>query len=255
MEWWQAIVLATVEGLTEFLPVSSTAHLVGTSWVLGIAQTEFVKSFELAVQIGGIGAVVPLFISELWNKPKMWAKIAMGFIPTGIVGVVAYDFIKQVLVGNAIVSIAALAIGGIVMIWWEKAMQKKKNDTHREFTYVRALIIGSAQILAMIPGVSRAAATIMGGVMTGLSRTDAVKISFFLAVPTLGAAVGWDLLKTQWSFNANEWQLLGLGIVVAYLVATATIHWLMGFVRTHGMAGFGWYRIVIAGLWGISLWL
>ena len=202
MNYWQAIVLAMVEGITEFLPVSSTGHLILASRVLGITQTEFVKSFEIAIQLGAIGAVVFLYAQTLIRNFAVWKKIIIAFLPTGIVGLVFYSFIKHFLLGNFMVVVFSLFWGGILMLFLEKYFTGRKREAKMDrLRPSKALLIGFGQSLSIVPGVSRAAATIFSGLGVGLSRQEAVEFSFLLAIPTMAAAAGLDLLKTSGVFH------------------------------------------------------
>lgn len=253
----QAVILSIVEGVTEFLPISSTGHLILVSKLLSISQSEFVKSFEIAIQLGAIAAVAWMYRNEIITNKKMWPKIIMAFIPTAIIGLVFFKIIKTDLIGNVGVTLAALAVGGAFLIFLEKiplfnSKTKKKNI--EDLSNKQSVIIGVAQSLSVIPGVSRAAATIVGGLGVGLTREEAVKFSFLLAVPTMAAATGLDVLKTGWHFDINQFVILGVGFVGAFTTAFLTVKWLVEHVRKHDFFGFGVYRLVLAGVfwWWMS---
>lgn len=243
----QAIVLAIVEGITEFLPISSTGHMILASNLLAISETNFVKSFEIAIQLGAIAAVAWLYRQEIIKNRKLWPKIILAFVPTAIAGLIFYKIIKNFLLGNVWVTIIALAVGGVFLIGFEKLV-KPGQKTIAELSVIDSLLIGLIQAVSMIPGVSRAAATIVGGVAFKLTREEAVKFSFLLAIPTMAAATGLDLLKSGWSFSTNEYLLIGLGTIVAFVTAIFTVEWLVGFVRKHNFTGFGIYRVFLAGV-------
>lgn len=244
MNIWQAGVLAVVEGLTEFLPISSTGHLILVSNLLQIAQTEFVKSFEIAIQLGAILAVVVLYWQKLLDT-KLWPKIIIGFVPTAILGFIAYPFIKGSLFGNTQVVLWSLFIGGIILLFIDKLVPTKQKPLS-SLNIQSALLIGLFQSISMVPGVSRAAATIIGGLIVGLDRKSAVEFSFLLAVPTMMAATGLDLVKSGWSFSSNEWLLLLVGFVGSLLTAWIAVKFLLTFIKSHNFTSFGIYRISVA---------
>ena len=255
MNFWQAIILGIVEGVTEFLPVSSTGHLILAGKLLGLQSTEFFTTFEIAIQVGAILAVVVLYGKSLLVNIEVWKRILAAFFPTMVVGFAFYHIIKIYFLGNAQVVIWALFLGGVFLVVFER-MHKEKSEALEEIArlpYSKAFIIGLFQSLAMIPGVSRAAATIIGGLMLGLKRKIIVEFSFILAVPTMLAATGWDLLKSGVHFSSQEFTLLMVGCVVSFGVAVVSIKLLLSFIKTHSFIPFGIYRIGIATLFG--LWL
>lgn len=249
MEWWQATVLAVLEGLTEFLPISSTGHLVLASRLLGIAQTEFVKSFEVGIQLGAILAVVGVYARQLWGRWKTLSRVFVAFLPTGLIGFAVYGFLKKYLLGSPEVVIVMLILGGILMLWWEG---RKWNGTEvlvEKLSWKKTLMIGLAQSVSMIPGVSRAMASIMGGMGAGLTRATAVEMSFWLAVPTMAAATGFDLLKSGGNFSPREWGILAWGALVAMGSAMLAINWFLAWVKSRNMRIFAWYRIFLGLVW------
>lgn len=248
-----AIILAIVEGLTEFLPVSSTGHLVLASSLMHIQETEFVKSFELFIQVGAILAVVYVYWRKLLDNTKMWKQLIAAFIPTAVIGLLLYKVIKNVLLGNSLITVISLALGGLVIIYLEKKYQESDKHLERieDLPLKNAVWIGVFQSLSIVPGVSRAAATILSGMYLGLKRKTAVEFSFLLAIPTIVAASGLDLVKTKFHFSGSEWMLLLVGLVVSFVVALFVIRWLIRFVSRNDFIGFGIYRIVIA----VLFWL
>lgn len=248
MDLLHAVILGVVEGISEFLPISSTGHLILTTKLLGIPSTEFVKSFEIIIQTGAILAVVALYAKDIMTKKHMWGKILAAFIPTGIIGFFLYKLIKQYLLGNSSVVLWSLFLGGIALIAIEFALKGRKTAGKdiSQVTYKDAIIIGIIQSISVIPGVSRAAATIFGGMAVGLNRKTAVEFSFILAIPTMLAATALDLTKTSFSFTQSEWLALGVGFVASYLVAMVAIKWLVGYVTKYSFIPFGIYRIIIA---------
>ena len=246
-----AIILGIVEGITEFLPISSTAHLVITSYLLGIAQTDFVKTFEIAIQLGAILAVAVLYAKTLIQKPQIIAKIIAGFIPTGIIGFLLYKIIKTYLLGNMTITAWALVLGGIGIILFERWYQKKQipsyeTESHKEeVSYAAAIWMGICQSLAVIPGVSRSAATIIGGMSTKLSRKTVVEFSFLLAAPTMLGATALDIYKDPGALMQGNIVVLLIGLLVSFVVAYVSMRWLIQYIQTHTFTGFGWYRIAV----------
>lgn len=250
MDFLGATILSIVEGITEFLPISSTGHLVLTSKLLNISQTDFVKSFEIIIQLGAIAAVAVLYWKDLLLNKNTFLKILTAFIPTGILGLVLYKIIKNYLIGNIMVTLLALLIGGIAIIILELFFKKNKTADAglkiSQLSFPKALGIGFFQSLSMIPGVSRAAATIFGSMIVGLSREEAVKFSFILAIPTMAAATGWDLLKSAGVFTSSDWQILSVGFVGSFIVALIVVKWFINFARSNNLIVFGIYRIILA---------
>lgn len=215
--------------------------------LMNIGQSEFVKSFEIVIQLGAIGAIAWLYRKRLTGEgaKNIWPKILVAFIPTGILGFTLYRVVKGYLIGNVTVTLLALGLGGIVLLYLEKVLKNKK-ETVEKTGWKRMLIIGFVQSVSMIPGVSRAAATIIGGRLAGLSRKEATEFSFFLAIPTMAAATGFDLVKTRMEFSGGEYGLLAFGFVGAFVTALLTVKWFVGFVEKHNLSIFGWYRIGLA---------
>ena len=245
MTLFQAIVLGIVEGLTEFLPISSTAHLSLTNLALGIEETEFVKSFDIIIQLGAILSVVVLYWRKFWRIDVL-TKLVIAFIPTGIIGITVYRAVKDVLLGNVPVMVAALVIGGIALIAFERRRTSPGGDEidFSEITYRRAVLVGLFQALAMIPGTSRSAATIIGGSLLGISRRTIVEFSFMLAVPTMLAASVYDLYKSHDALATNV-PALAIGFVVSFVTAILAIKSFLAFIKRRSFAAFGIYRIVL----------
>ncbi len=249
MSIFHAIILGIVEGLTEFLPISSTGHLILVSDVLGITQTSFVKSFEIVIQLGAILAVIVLYFRRFLTDWETLKRLAVAFLPTALVGLVLYRFIKS-LFESPMTIVATLLLGGIIILLFERWLKTQKPAdealTGANLTYKQAFLIGVAQSIAVIPGVSRAGATIIGGLALGLSRTAITEFSFLLAVPTMAAATGYDLLKSAGTFSAADLPVLGVGFIVSFIVAFVAVKSFLSFVKTHSFTGFGIYRIVAA---------
>lgn len=246
MHWLEALLLGAVEGLSEFLPISSTAHLMLTAHALGLPQSEFVKTFEIAIQSGAILAVVVLYWRS-FLQISILKKVLIAFVPTGIIGFVLYPFIKASLVGNLQVALIALFVGGVALIVFEYFYKNKAEISTGDISYPQALAVGLFQSIAVIPGVSRSAATIVGGLSLGLSRATIVEFSFLLAVPTMLAATGYDLLKNVGSFAASDFGALAVGFSSSFVVALFAVTFLLKFIKTHNFTPFGVYRIVLAG--------
>lgn len=242
----ETIILALIEGITEFLPVSSTGHMILASAAMKIHENEFVKTFEIAIQLGAILAITIMYYKRFLQGIDIYLKLTMAFLPTAIVGYLAYDFIKDVLFNPMVVSIS-LIVGGIILIWIDNKVVSKKSETlHiQNIPYVNAFYIGVIQCLSMIPGTSRAAATIVGGVFNGLDKRQATEFSFLLAVPTMFAATGYDLLKTSVEFTSTELMLLITGLVVAFISAWISVKIFLKIVENYGFKHFGYYRIFI----------
>jgi undecaprenyl-diphosphatase len=254
MNWWQAIVIALVEGLTEFLPVSSTGHMILASALLGIEEKGFAETFEIVIQLGAILAVLVLYYRRLLQGRGIYLKLAVAFLPTGVVGFLLYKLIRDYLFNPLTVSIS-LMVGGVLLIWLDprdKAMQKGgavNNDPKPAALDLdglplhRAFLIGCVQCLSMIPGVSRSAATILGGMGMGLNRLQAAEFSFLLAIPTMFAATGYELLKNYQQIGSETSGILLLGMVVSFAVAWFAVRAFVELLTRHGMAWFGWYRV------------
>lgn len=248
MDFFSAFVLALVEGITEFLPVSSTGHLILSTRLLGISPSAFVSTFEIGIQLGAILAVVALYMKRILGNPRLWLKIGIAFLPTVVIGFFLYPFVKRQLVDGADLTAVMLLLGGIVLIVWEK-WHKPGKKTVEELSILQCVIIGLGQSVSLVPGVSRAMATVISGVGVGLSRSEAVEMSFLLAIPTMAAAVGLDMLQSADGIANGEWGVLAFGFGVAFVVAMLTVKWLTNFVKKSDLSGFGWYRIGVALVW------
>jgi undecaprenyl-diphosphatase len=251
----QAIILGIVEGITEFLPISSTGHLILTSNLLGIQQTEFVKTYEIAIQSGAILSVVVLYSNRMRGSFELGKRVLAAFIPTAILGFLMYGIIKEYLLGNEIVVVCALFLGGIALIGiellfkFQAKYRAHKNDNpalNEQISYGKALTIGLFQSIAFVPGVSRAAATIVGAMLLGVSRQKATEFSFLLAVPTMLSATALDIKETRLDFSSYELVLLAAGFVTSFFVATIAVKWLVNYVRGNDFIPFGIYRIALA---------
>lgn len=267
MTYLHALILGIVEGLTEFLPVSSTGHLIVASRFLGLdgiagqvasRDENFLKTFEIAIQLGAILSVVVLYWRRFFLSWETFKRVTVAFIPTAILGLAFYKIIKTYLLGNVGVVIGSLFIGGIILILFEIMMgrrarlnstpQSEVSAAHEieKLSYKKAACVGACQAIAFIPGVSRSGATIIGGIALGLSRAAIVEFSFLLAVPTMAAATGLDLIKNASAFSSSDFSLLAIGGSTSFIIALLSIKFLIKFVQKHTFIGFGVYRIFAA---------
>jgi undecaprenyl-diphosphatase len=244
----QTIILGLVEGLTEFLPISSTGHLILATRLLGLDSTEFIKSFEIIIQLGAILAVVALYWRSLFVNWAIMKRLAVAFFPTAVIGLTFYSLVKHYLLGNQAVVLWAMLLGGLALIVfeWRHREPEPSQAELSQLSYKQALVLGLYQTLAIIPGVSRSAATIVGGLSLGLSRPAAVEFSFLLAAPTMVAATGLDLFKNASSFSVEQVDVLAVGFIVSFLVALGSIKFLLRFIKRNSFIVFGLYRILAA---------
>src|SRR5215203_233971 len=244
-----AIIIAIVEGITEFLPVSSTGHMIITSSLVGIEKQAFTKLFEVVIQLGAILSVVVLYYKKFFNfsRWQFYLRLLIAVVPALIFGALFSSRIKALMESNITVGLSLL-IGGIILLFVDNILKNAKLNNDLDITYPKAFAIGLWQVLAMVPGVSRSAASIIGGMQQGLSRRLAAEFSFFLAVPTMVAATGkdlWDWYKEQGTIGSEEVKILLLGNVVAFIVAIIAIKFFISYLQKHGFRLFGWYRIVV----------
>ena len=243
----QAIILAVIEGITEFLPVSSTGHMIIASSFFGIAHEDFTKLFTIVIQLGAILSVVVLYFKRFFQTLDFYFKLLVAFIPAVVLGLLLSDFIDGLLENPVTVAISLL-IGGLILLKVDEWFNNPNStETSQEITYLQAFKIGLFQCIAMIPGVSRSGASIVGGMSQKLSRTTAAEFSFFLAVPTmLGATVKkcYDYYKDGFELSHDQINLLVIGNVVAFIVALLAIKTFIGFLTKNGFKVFGYYRIL-----------
>jgi undecaprenyl-diphosphatase len=245
MDALTAIILAIVEGLTEFLPVSSTGHTILVATILNVAQTPFVKSFEIALEFGSILSVIVLYWRMLLDLAIL-KRLIVAFMPTGVIGLLLYKVFKQILFGNEQIVLWSLLLGGIFLIVFEIFYhERSKIDDISKIPYKHCLLIGLFQAISIIPGVSRSAPTIMGGLALGMKRQTIVMFSFLLAVPTMIAASGFDLIESAGSFTSGQIGVLSIGFVTSFLVALLAIKLFLNYVKTHNFIAFGVYRIIL----------
>jgi undecaprenyl-diphosphatase len=238
----QAIIIAIVEGITEFLPVSSTGHMIITQKLLGMEINDFVKAFTVNIQFGAILSVIVLYWKRFFQTLDFYFKLFVAFIPAAIIGFLLSDFIDSLL-ENVVVVAVMLVLGGIVLLFVDKWFKNPAKD--QSISYPTALKIGFFQCIAMIPGVSRSAATIIGGMSQKLDRKTAAEFSFFLAVPTMFAASGYKLLQNYKTITSENIDTLLIGNVVAFVVAMIAIKAFITFLTRYGFKVFGYYRIVV----------
>jgi undecaprenyl-diphosphatase len=245
MNLLQAIILAIVEGITEFLPVSSTGHMIIVSSMMGISSDHFVKMFTVAIQFGAILSVIVLYLKRFFQSIDFYLKLLVAFIPAAIIGKLFNDQIDALL-ENALVVGITLLIGGIILLFIDRVFkQNEKSDD--AVTYPKAFVIGCFQVIAMIPGVSRSAATIIGGLQQKLSRKVAAEFSFFLAVPTMFAATVYKMYgyQKEIGFVSSDFGILIIGNLVAFVVALVAIKGFISYLTKYGFRLFGWYRIIV----------
>lgn len=251
MTTFEAIVIAIVEGLTEFLPVSSTGHMIIASSLMRVAQDDFTKLFEVAIQLGAIISVVILYWKRFFplNRWNFYFKLIVAVIPALVLGALFSDKIDELLESPTTVAVALLA-GGIVLLFIDKLFTAPTVEEESQISFGKAFVTGIWQCVAMLPGVSRSAASIIGGMQQKMTRNLAAEFSFFLAIPTMAAATGYKLLKTfktspEVLKDSHNLMLLAIGNIVAFAVAMLAIKFFIGYVQKYGFKLFGWYRIVL----------
>jgi undecaprenyl-diphosphatase len=246
MNIFHTIILSVIEGITEFLPISSTGHMILAADLMGISEDSFTKTFQVVIQLGAICAIVLLYWKRLFQGWMLYYKLAIAFVPTAIVGFLAYDFIKEYLFNSSVVAVS-LIVGGLVLIFVDKKVASKKQTLEDigKISYKNAFFIGCIQCFAMIPGVSRAGATIVGGVFRGLSKKQATEFSFLLALPTMFAATGYDIIKTSFVFTQYQIMILAAGIIISFVTAWVIVRIFLRYVERYGFKHFGYYRILL----------
>lgn len=250
MSYFQAFLIAIIEGLTEFLPISSTGHMMITTAVLGMEVTPFVKLFTIAIQLGAILSVVVLYFKSFFKSVNFYLKLVVAFIPSAIAGLLLGDWIDAQLENVFGVAIA-LFVGGIVLLFVDKWFKNPTIKSNDDVSYLKAFKIGVFQCIALFPGISRSGATIIGGMSQKLTRQAAAEFSFFLAVPTMFAATAKKLLdfyKDGVVVNSQEIKLLLFGNLVAFIVAVLAIKFFIGVLNKYGFKYFGVYRIIVGGI-------
>lgn len=251
MSTLNVIILGIVEGLTEFLPISSTAHIDIVRTFLSIPASDFIKSFEIIIQLGAITAAVILYAKKVFSSWIYVRNLIIAFIPTGIIGFILYKLIKSFLLGNILIMAIALLLGGIIILIFENKVGKNNIDENisggdiKDMSFKQLIILGLAQALAVIPGVSRSGAVIIAGRSMKINRALITEFSFLLAVPTMLSAVIYDIYKSGFSFSSSEWGSIIIGFLVSFIVALIVIKWFLSYIRKHDFKIFGWYRIIL----------
>ena len=242
MTWIESIIIAIVEGITEFLPISSTGHMILTQGILGMETNDFIKAFIVNIQFGAILSVVVLYWRHFIQSINFYFKLFVAFLPAAVLGLLFSDFIDSLL-ENVYVVAVMLIMGGIVLLFVDKWFNKTSED--QSISYPTAFKIGLFQCISMIPGVSRSAATIIGGMAQKLNRKTAAEFSFFLAVPTMFAASGYKLMTNYKAINIQNIEILIVGNIVAFIVAMVAIKSFISYLTKHGFKIFGYYRIIV----------
>ena len=268
MTIWQSIILGIVQGFTEFLPISSTAHLIISSELLKIPVTDFIKTYNISIQLGSILAVVFLYWRKILSSKKLIYKILAAFIPTSVIGLIFYQVVKNHLMESLPLIASTLFLGGVILILFEKRYKKKgfkqKNlaeeensdkeaitenkEIQEQVSYKQAITLGVIQSLAMVPGVSRSAATIIGGLSLGLRRKTIVEFSFLLAIPTMAAATFLDLIKSRdeiLNISSSDLYAWIVGFVLSFITAVIGVKFLLKYIQKNNFIAFGWYRIIL----------
>lgn len=285
MTIFHALLLGIIEGLTEFLPISSTAHMLIASDLFKIPSSDFLKTFTISIQLGAILAVVILYWKRVWYNLNIIWRLAAAFVPTAIIGLIFYKIVKNYLMESLLLIAISLIVGGIIIFFFENWYAKKNNGKHEvidknvssniaentnlnpglssisdlnfdlnKITYKQAIILGLTQAIAIIPGVSRSGATIIGGLAQGIKRQTIVEFSFLLAIPTMIAATALDIYKNPSFFSGNELVLWLIGFITSFITAIIGIKFLIKYIQKNDFKGFAWYRMVL-GVIILGVWL
>ena len=256
MPTWQVVLLGLIEGLTEFIPVSSTGHILLAGHFLGFDSPE--KTFEILIQLGAILAILTVYAARLWKMavdlPRDWRtqrfvfSVLLAFLPAAIIGVALHSVIKQVFFASPLLICVMLVLGGFVLLAVDRMKLEPHTHDAMDITPWLALKIGLIQCLAMVPGVSRSGATIVGAMLMGTSKRAAAEFSFFLAMPTMAGAFAYDLYKSYAQLDAATVRGIALGFAVSFVAGVIVVRYLLDFVSRHGFAPFAWWRIVIGSL-------
>lgn len=249
MTLMQSLILGVIEGITEFLPISSTGHMVITSSLLNMEPTPFLKAFEVIIQSGAIFAVLIIYWKRFLSSWGFYKKLFVAFLPTAIIGFAVKNYVELMLGSTAVVA-WALIFGGVILIASDKFFAHLQNEgsTTDQLTYKNSFILGLAQCVALIPGISRSGATIIGGLSLGMNKKEAAEFSFFLAVPTMAAATAYKLIKIRNDIDASQLNILAFGWIVSFVVAIAAIKIFIEIVGRYGFRYFGYYRLALGGI-------
>ena len=256
-----AAALGLLEGLTEFLPVSSTGHLLLAGHFLGFESAG--RAFEIVIQLGAVLAILSVYAGKLWRvfstahrdpqARRFIIAVAISFLPAALIGVLAHGFIKNVLFETPMLIAIMLILGGFVLLWVDRMKVPVRYDDAEHLPVYTSLAIGFFQCLAMIPGVSRSGATIVGAMLLGTSKRAAAEFSFFLSMPTMIGAVAYDLFKNRDVLDSAAWSEIAIGFVAAFVSALIVVRWLLGYVSRRGYSLFGWWRIIVGAVALIAL--
>ncbi|MBS0249793.1 MAG: undecaprenyl-diphosphate phosphatase [Proteobacteria bacterium] len=256
METWQAIFLGLIEGLTEYLPVSSTAHLLLTERLLGVTSTG--RAFEVLIQLGAILALLTVYSAKLWRLAVDFPRdprtrrfvfaVLLAFLPAVFIGVAAHKIIKDVLFESPLIICVSLVIGGIILLVVDRMRYRPQYVDVMDIPPLKALAIGFVQCLAMIPGVSRSGSTIVGGMLLGADKRTAAEFSFFLAMPTMTGAFAYDLYKNWSVLTPDDVSHIVLGFIAAFVTGVIVVRYMLDFISRRGLSFFGWWRIIVGGL-------
>jgi undecaprenyl-diphosphatase len=251
---FKAFVLGVVEGLTEFLPVSSTGHLLLVQRFLGFDDAEFGKTFAVLIQFGAILALLSIYFTRLWGlavgmftdpaSRRFVIGVLIAFLPAAVVGALAHDFIKEVLFNVWIVCFS-LIVGGAILLWVDRMDLSQRYQDATRFTLPMYFIIGCAQVLSMIPGVSRAGATIVAALLLGADRRSSAEFSFWLAMPTMAGAFAYDLYKSRGQMSMDHAIIIAFGFAVSFICAWVVVKTFLGYVQRHGFGLFAWWRVIV----------
>ena len=256
MQTWHVILLGLIEGLTEFLPVSSTGHLLLAGHFLGFQSPG--KTFEVLIQLGAILAILSVYAGKLLHLAgslpgdararRFVFSVLLAFLPAAVIGVLAHKLIKEVLFESPMLICISLIVGGFVLLWVDGLRLEPRYHDVMDLPPLTALAIGACQVLAMIPGVSRSGSTIVGAMLLGTDKRTAAEFSFFLAMPTMAGAFAYDLYKSHRLLDASQVTQIAIGFVVAFIAGALVVRYLLGYVSRHGFALFAWWRILLGGL-------
>ena len=249
--FFKSFILGAVQGFTEFIPISSTADLILGSKLLNLELNDFLKSFIIIIQLASILAVILIYWKKITSSSLYLKKIITAFIPTAIIGFIMYNVVRNFLQESLDIIALALFLGGIAIIILERKYKEREVEEIKkieDISYKQCLMIGVFQALAIIPGVSRSAATILGGLSLGIGRLAIVEFSFLLAIPTMLAASSLDIIKNGVSFSGNEFVFLAIGFITSFIVAWFSIKFLLDFIKRNSFVVFGWYRFFLGTL-------
>ena len=256
MESWHAVLLGLIEGLTEYLPVSSTAHLLLTEKLLGVSSTG--RTFEVLIQLGAILALLTVYAAKLWaiargvpsdpRTQKFVMAVLLAFLPAAIIGAGLHKIIKEVFFESPLLICSSLVVGGVVLLIVDRMRFTPQYTDVMEITPGTALKIGLCQCLALIPGVSRSGSTIVGGMLLGADKRTAAEFSFFLAMPTMAGAFAYDLYKNWSQLTVDDLSLIALGFVSAFIAGVIVVRYVLDFISKRGLLFFGWWRIIVGGI-------